>query len=351
MRRRASGRAPGRINLIGEHTDYNDGLVLPVALRLGVTVDATARDDGMAHLTTDAAVVPREAAYEVGGEQKDGTWADRAKGVTWLLAREGVSVGGFDAEIKSDLPLGAGLGSSATFAIALLRSLSDLFDLRLDDAAAVRVAHGAETEFAGARAGLLDQLASVYGHPDEALLIDMRDHAMRRVPLPRTVELAVIDSGTRHEHATGGYNRRREECEAACGHLGIASLRDLEERSLDTILERLPAPLDRRVRHVVTENERVREAVVALGARDDPKLGELLSASHRSLRDDYEVSTSELDRLVELARAAGALGARLVGGGFGGSIIALGRRGEAKDLAGRVLERYGGGGRLVAVVP
>ena len=350
MRRRAIGHASGRINLIGEHTDYNDGLVMPIALRLGVTAEAGARDDSIVHLTTDAAVSPREASYELSGERRDGTWVDRARGITATLAREGISLGGFDAEIRSDLPLGAGLGSSAAFAIALLRSLAELFDLRLDDAASVRIAHAAETEFAGARAGLLDQLASVHGRPSEALLIDMRDQAMRAIPLPQTVELAVIDSGTRHEHATGGYNRRREECEEACGHLGIASLRDLDERPLDTILERLPTPLDRRVRHVVTENARVRDAVAALGARDDARLGELLSASHRSLRDDYEVSTPELDLLVELASAAGSRGARMVGGGFGGSIIALSRRGDAKELAVHVLQGYGGG-RLVAVVP
>ncbi|MDP9274025.1 MAG: galactokinase [Chloroflexota bacterium] len=351
MRRRATAHAPGRINLIGEHTDYNDGLVMPVALRLGVTVGADERDDGIAHLTTDASVSPHEASYAIGAERKDRTWVDRARGVTSILAEQGFGVGGFDAEITSDLPLGAGLGSSAAFAIALLRALSDLFDLALDDAACVRIAHAAETDFAGARAGLLDQLASVYGGRDEALLIDMRDHAMRRVPLPSSAELAVIDSGTRHEHATGGYNRRREECEDACLHLGIASLRELDERPLDTLLERLPSPLDRRVRHVVTENARVRQAVVALGAQDVARLGELLTGSHISLRDDYEVSTPELDRLVELATTAGALGARLVGGGFGGSIIALTQRGAAKDLAARVLQGYGPGGRLVAVVP
>jgi len=350
MRRRAIGHAPGRINLIGEHTDYNDGMVMPVALRLGVTVKTRTRDDRIVHLTTDAAVSPRDASYEVGNERKDGTWVDRARGVTATLSNEDFPIAGFDAVIGSDLPLGAGLGSSAAFAIALLRAVSELFDIALDDKAIVRIAHAAETEFAGARAGLLDQLASVYGRPSEALLIDMRDQQMRTIPLPPTFELAVIDSGIRHEHATSGYNRRREECEDACRHLGIGSLRDLDERPLDMILERLPPPLDRRVRHVITENGRVRDAVRALGARDDARLGELLSASHRSLRDDYEVSTPELDRLVELARAAGSPGARMVGGGFGGSIIALARRGDAKDLAARVLEDYRGG-HLVAVVP
>ena len=268
-----------------------------------------------------------------------------------MLAREGAAIGGFDAEITSDLPVGAGLGSSAAFAIALLRSLLKLFDLAFDDAASARLAHAAETEFAGARAGMLDQLASVYGRAKDALLIDMRDHATQVIPLPSTIELAVIDSGTRHEHATGGYNRRRAECEDACLHLGIASLRDIDGSPLGELLERLPAPLDRRVRHVVTENERVRRAVDAVRARDDVELGQLLNASHRSLRDDYEVSTPELDELTGLAIGAGALGARMVGGGFGGSIIALTRRGRGHDLAAEALARYRDGGRLVAVVP
>ena len=347
----ATGFAPGRINLIGEHTDYNDGLVMPIALRLGVTVAATSRDDTSVRLTTDAAVSPRDVAYVLGAEERDGTWVDRARGVTAMLAREGAAIRGFDAEITSDLPVGAGLGSSAAFAIALLRSLSNLFDLALDDAASARIAHAAETEFAGARAGMLDQLASVYGRAKDALLIDMRDHATQVIPLPSTIELAVIDSGTRHEHATGGYNRRRAECEDACLHLGIASLRDIDGSPLDELLERLPAPLDRRVRHVVTENGRVRRAVDAVRARDDVELGQLLNASHRSLRDDYEVSTPELDELTGLAIGAGALGARMVGGGFGGSIIALTRRGRGHDLAAEALARYRDGGRLVAVVP
>src|SRR5205823_6573161 len=190
----ATGFAPGRINLIGEHTDYNDGLVMPIALRLGVTVAATSRDDTSVRLTTDAAVSPRDVAYVLGAEERDGTWVDRARGVTAMLAREGAAIRGFDAEITSDLPVGAGLGSSAAFAIALLRSLSKLFDLALDDPASVRLTHAAETEFAGARAGMLDQLASVYGRAKDALLIDMRDHATQVIPLPSTIELAVIDS-------------------------------------------------------------------------------------------------------------------------------------------------------------
>ena len=191
----------------------------------------------------------------------------------------------------------------------------------------------------------------MYGRRSAALLIDLRDLATETVPLPDDLELAVIDSGTRHEHASGGYNTRRAECEAAAEHFGVRSLRDLEDRPLHEVLERLPAPLDRRVRHVLTENDRVRGAVLSLRTRDLRRLGELLDASHRSLQQDYEVSTPELDQLVARAAADEAvLGARLVGGGFGGSVLALTRRGEAERAANRVLSGYPGG-RLVAIVP
>jgi galactokinase len=348
--RSATARALGRINLIGEHTDYNDGLVMPLALRLGVTVGARDRDDERVTLSTDADVQPGRLTYLLGAEERDGTWADRVKGVTAVLAREGARLRGFDAAITSDLPLGAGLGSSAALAVAVLRAIDDLFALGLDDDAIVRLAHSAETDFAGARAGLLDQLASVYGRQREALLIDVRERTTTVLPFPASAEIAVIDSGVRHEHATGGYNQRRAECEAAARHLGVSSLRDLEERPIDLLLERLPPPLDRRVRHVLTENGRVRETVAALESGDVERVGGILTASHDSLRDDYEVSTAELDRLVELSIAAGAFGARVVGGGFGGSIIALGTSGEMHDVAEQVLSAYGAGG-LVAIVP
>jgi len=349
--REATAHAAGRINLIGEHTDYNDGLVLPIALGLGVSVTARTRGDRFVHVASDAAVTPREIAYEIGHERRDGTWGDRVRGITAALGERG-ELAGFDARVTSTLPAGAGLGSSAAFAVAFIRALSDLFALGLGDMEIVDLAHAVENgPFVGARSGLLDQLASVYGTRGAALFLDLRDRASDTIPLPRDLEVAVIDSGTRHAHATGGYNRRRAESEEAAAHLGVSSLRDLEGRPLESILDRLPPPLDRRVRHVLTENERVRSSVEALRADDVEQLGELIAASHRSLRDDYEVSTPELDDLVDRVYAGGdVLGSRLVGGGFGGSVIALTRRGRARAAADRVVassERA----RLVAVVP
>jgi galactokinase len=352
MRSASVGRAPGRVNLIGEHTDYNDGLVLPIALALGVTVRLRARKDGLIHLATDAALTPRETTFSPASLDRDGTWADRVRGLIDELARRGVDAPGFDAEVTTTLPAGAGLGSSAAFTIAFLRALSALLDIPIGDEETVAISHAVENgPFVGARAGLLDQLASVYGTTTEALLIDLRERSTESIPLPAGFALAVIDSGTRHDHASGGYNVRRAECEAACRQLGVASLRDLDGRAAADVLDRLPAPLDRRVGHVLSENVRVRTTVAALREGDTAQIGDLLRASHRSLRDDYEVSTAELDRLVAIADAdPDVLGSRLVGGGFGGSVLALASGGNARVVGERIVARYGAGA-LVATVP
>jgi galactokinase len=261
------------------------------------------------------------------------------QGVTRVLAAGGHALGGFDARIASAVPVGAGLASSAALTVALARALRAAFALALDDRSLALAAQRAECDFVGAKVGVMDPLAATLADARSALLIDTRSLAVERIPLPAGMELAAIDSGVAHRHASGGYNTRRAECEEACRRLGVASLRALEE--VPGVARRLPGPLARRVRHVLAENARVRAAVAALRAGDLAALGACLSASHVSLRDDYEVSTPDVDTLVAIAEGTpDVLGARLTGGGFGGAVLVLVRAGEAAALAPRIAAAY-----------
>jgi galactokinase len=358
--RRAFGRAPavvaaapGRVNLIGEHTDYNGGFVLPTTIPQRTEVALAPRDDDVVRVVTDERSVARaEAEYRLGDEQRVDGWLDYVQGCTAMLGAERHRGRGFDAAIASTVPVGAGLSSSAALEVALLRGLRDLLALELDDVALALLGHRAEHDFVGARVGVMDQMAASLADAASALFLDTRSLAWQRVPLPATVELAVIDSGITHRHAGGGYNDRRAECERAAGALGVATLRELQDDP-DALARAaaLAAPLARRVRHVVTENRRVLAAVEALRRGDVAELGRILIAGHASLRDDYEVSTREVDRLVALAAAdADVLGARMTGGGFGGAVVVLTRRGRAHAAAERVATAYGrevAGGRVL----
>jgi len=339
-----TGVAHGRVNLIGEHTDYNEGFVLPTAIPYAVRVEGRARNDRIVHVYS---AETGAGEYELGTEAPSRGWIDYVQGLTAALGPRVRS--GCDLEVRSDIPMGAGLASSAALSIALLRALCDLNGLELEPVEMARLAQESEHRFAGARVGIMDPLAAVLAHEDRALFIDTRSLAMRELPLPAGVELVVIDSGVRHRHAGGAYNRRREECAAACAALGIASLRDLPAGWES----RLPKDLLPRVRHVASENERVLAAVRALEQGDAPALGALLAASHRSLRDDYEVSVPALDRLVEAGEAEPAIhGGRMTGGGFGGSVLFLARSGEGAAAAQRVLAKAGGvGARILLPVP
>ena len=327
---RSRAFAPGRVNLIGEHTDYNQGLALPFAIAEGVTVSAEAEP-------ADAPGEERVRAFARDLDERDEFalldppptpgWRAFVRGTVAELTRAGFPLVGARLEIGGGVPPGAGLSSSAALEVALCLALADLGS-RHSPAMAKTVSRTeiaqlcarVESSWVGARTGLLDQLASLYGERDTALRIDFRTLSVEPVPLLLgDWRLVVLDSGERHLHASSGYNERREECVRACELLGVESLRDVDESAA----EGLPEPLRRRALHVIGENQRVREAVAALRANDLSAIGALLDASHESLRDDFEVSTSAVEAAVRCLREAGASGARLVGGGFGGSVLGL----------------------------
>jgi len=336
-----SAEAPGRVNLIGEHTDYNGGYVLPTVIPQCTHVDVAGRDDAQVRVISDTLPELAPAEYRLGAEAPSGHWIDYLQGVTWALREAGFVLRGFDARVRSDVPLGSGLSSSAALEVATLRALAALHDLTLDGLTVARLAHRAESAFVGAPVGMMDPMACSLGSPGTALFVDTRSLLSEAIALPQGADLLVIDSGIAHDHVTGDYRTRRAECEAAALALGVPELRDVEESALDT-LDKLPDPLGRRARHVVTENARVLRAVAALRGGHLDALGALFDASHASMRDDFEVSVFEIDALVALARAEpGVYGARLTGGGFGGSMVALVRAGEAAAVGARVLARYG----------
>jgi galactokinase len=313
--------APGRVNVIGEHTDYNDGLCLPFAIAAGVTVTVQDADDEI--LTARALDLAEEDAFEVARPAMAPGWRAFVRGTAAELARGGQRPRGGTLTIAGDVPLGGGLASSAALGVALaLALLAHAGHAEPDRRELARLCSRVENDWVGARSGLLDQLAALFGREDHAVRLDLRSLEVAHVPLRLGGwRLVTVDSGVAHahSHAGSGYNERRAECEAACGLLGVGSLREIDAAAA----ARLPAPLDRRARHVVDENERVERAVAALRRDDLPELGRLLDASHASLRDLYEVSVPAVEDTVARLKAAGAAGARIVGGGFGGSVLAL----------------------------
>ena len=333
---------PGRVNLIGEHTDYNDGLALAFAISDGVRVRATALPGRF--LEAIAVDLDECDGFELDQPENAPGWRGFVRGAAGELQRAGVSLRGARLEISGTVPRGAGLSSSAALEVALTLALIGLTQEpgpgRLELA---RLCSRIENDWVGAHTGLLDQLASLSGEDDQALRIDFRSLEVRPVALELgDYKLVTLDSGESHANAASGYNERRSECAQACEELGIGSLRDA---TLETI-GRLPSPLSERARHVLTENERVEEAVEVLERRDLKALGRLLSASHASLRDDYEISTPAVERAVELLCESGAAGARIVGGGFGGNVLGLLPPG-VRPPAGAIEVRPGPGARLL----
>ena len=338
--------APGRVNLIGEHTDYNGGYVLPTTIPQKTHVELALRGDYTVRAwSADAPANSLPLEYRLGHETRRGQWIDYVQGITRVLAREGSRLTGFDLRIQSDIPVGSGLSSSAALGVSLLRGLQSSFGFDLDEIHLARLVQRAENEFVGAPVGILDPMACTLGTHGEALFIDTRSLVYERVPIPSGAELVVLDSGISHDHAGGDYRIRRAECEEAAALLGVRELRDLEDvhvGAIDDLLSTLPDLYRRRARHVITENVRVLEAVRALRSGDLHRLGWLFYASHDSMRVDYEVSVPDIDLMIDLARnEASIYGARMTGGGFGGSVVMLAHAGAGRAVGTRIAETYG----------
>jgi galactokinase len=338
--------APGRVNLIGEHVDYNGGLCLPMALPHATYAAVGPRDDDT--VTVTSRQQPDEPFTARIGDLAPDTvtgWAAYAAGVVWALREAGWSPPGLDLVVDSRVPLGAGLSSSAALECAVALAVAELTGVSVDDevrSVLLRASMRAERDVAGAPTGGMDQAIALFGQAEAALLLDCRDWSMRQVPWdPAAADLTllVVDTRASHSLSDGGYGARRADCEAAAGQLGVETLRDVEdqEAALGSLTDER---VRRRVRHVFSEIARVQQAVGQLADEDFAGFGATMVASHASLRDDYEVSCGELDVAVDTALAAGALGARMTGGGFGGSAIALVPTGRVEAVAAAVTSAY-----------
>lgn len=317
--------APGRVNLIGEHTDYNDGFVLPLALPQRTVVHAARASDGAPTVVSSAQAPDDEVSFRT-AELKPGRltgWGSYVAGVAWALREAGHAIGDLTVSVDSDVPLGAGLSSSAALECAVALAWTELSDLHIDRSELARLCRRAENEFVGAPTGIMDQMASLYGRAGHLVFLDTRSLVVEQVPLDLAAAglvLLVVDTRAPHRLVDGEYAERRRSCDAAVAALGVPALRDAR---LDD-LAGLPDLLRRRARHVVTENARVLAVVETLRSGADPReIGPLLTESHVSLRDDFEVTVPEVDVAVDALLAAGAHGARITGGGFGGCVIAL----------------------------
>ncbi len=321
--------APGRVNLIGEHTDYNEGFAMPFAIDRRTFAALALRDDGLVRVSSSAAGGVEEFGLAGASRAVVSGWAAYPLGVAWGLGQVGADLAklpGFDVHFASDVPLGAGLSSSAALESALAVALNEAWRLGFDRTRLVEAAHLAENDFVGAPTGILDQSAALLSRQGAALFLDCRNGSSYPVDLrldASGLAILVMDTKVRHEHASGGYAQRRAACEKAAHVLGVRALRDVTLPQLLAARGQLDDETYRRARHVVTEDQRVLDTVEALGTDGPAAVGELMTASHRSMRDDFEISTPELDLAVEASLNSGAIGARMTGGGFGGSAIAL----------------------------
>jgi galactokinase len=318
--------APGRVNLIGEHTDYNEGFVFPFAINRRTFAAVALRTDGVARVASELAADPLEIPVSAISDGSVSGWSAYPLGVAWALAQFGAQQSGFDIYISSDVPVGAGLSSSAAIECAVAVALNELWGSGLDARTLARVGRLAENKIVGAPTGIMDQSASLLGQLDHGVFLDCRDLSSKVIELgfaDAGLELLIIDTRVEHRHADGGYASRRESCERAATALGLASLRDATHSDLERAAKLMDEVTFRRARHVITENQRVLDTVAKLSSEGPAAIGALLNSSHLSMRDDFEISIDELDTAVDTALRHGAVGARMTGGGFGGAAIAL----------------------------
>ena len=339
--------APGRVNLIGEHTDYNDGFVLPMAIDRRTYIAIGKRDDRRVRAMSLVLKEAGEFDLDDRSLTSERKWLRYVAGVAWTLNEQGLKLTSADLLIDSDVPIGGGLSSSAALEVATGKALATIAAVKIDDVALALAAQQAETVFVGARVGIMDQLTSVHGSREHALLIDCRSLEAKPISLENfKATLVVCNTNVRHNLASSAYNERRAECERGVEHLRrklphIRSLRDVTREDFQKYEGELPEPVRRRCRHVVTENDRTLKAAEALREGDREMLGSLMKASHESLRDDYEVSSHELDAMVEIAwRHEAVIGARMTGGGFGGCTINVVRPNAVEDFIGFVRNEY-----------
>ena len=338
--------APGRVNLIGEHTDYNDGFVMPFALPHTAVAAVSRRTDGVLRLhSSDVEGGVVELRLDDLAPESDRNWTAYPAGVVWALREAGHPVTGADVHLASTVPAGAGLSSSAALEVVVALALNDLYDLGLQRWQLARLCQRAENVYVGAPTGIMDQTASACCEAGHALFLDTRDLSQKQIPFDLAAEgmvLLVVDTRVKHSHSEGEYGKRRAGCERGAALLGVDALRDIPYGELDAALERLGDDEEavRLVRHIVTEDERVEKAVALQASGETRAIGPVLVAGHASLRDDFRISCPELDLVVDTALASGALGARMTGGGFGGSAIVLAEAADVEPLTKAVQEAF-----------
>jgi galactokinase len=339
-------RAPGRVNLIGEHTDYNDGFVMPAAVGFSTYVAIAARPDHKLVIRSEEFSGSFEFDLDSLPQQRTGAWCDYVLGVASVLQKSGHKLRGANVLVHGEVPIGAGLSSSAAVEVATALAMMRLGQIQLPLPEVAKLCRQAENTFVGARVGIMDQFVSCMGKAGHAFLLDCRSLDFQFVPIPAGISLVVCNTMVKHDLATGAYNTRREECEEGVRYFAernstIRALRDVSVELLDEHLGDLPATIGKRCSHVVRENQRTLDAAGALTAGDLPRVGQLMRESHESLRDLYEVSCQELDIMVESAEGLpGFCGGRMTGGGFGGCTVNLVREKNAEDFAKQIAERY-----------